>query len=102
MNNWMADPFPYPDKPISRGKVLTAEDLERLGGFARYKDVDGDGVGYRTLPGTNHPPPPTFTRGSGHNEKAQYTEREDDYVNNMDRLAHKFETMRTHVPAPPW
>ena len=77
---------------------MTAEDLERLGGFARYKDVDGDGVGYRTLPGTNHPPAAYFTRGSGHNEKAQYTEREDDYVNNMDRLAHKFETMRKHVP----
>ena len=71
--------------------MLTAEDLDRLGGFARYKDVDGDGVGYRTLPGTNHPPASYFTRGSGHNEKAQYTEREDDYINNMDRLAHKFE-----------
>ena len=100
MNNWMADPFPYPEKPIDRGKVLNAEDLERLGGFARYKDVDGDGVGYRTLPGTNHPAASYFTRGSGHNEKAQYTEREDDYINNMDRLAHKFETMRKHVPAP--
>ena len=100
MNNWMADPFPYPETPIDRGKVLTAEDLERLGGFARYKDVDGDGVGYRTLPGTNHPAAAYFTRGSGHNEKAQYTEREDDYVNNMDRLAHKFEVMRKHVPAP--
>ena len=55
MNNWMADPFAYPEKPIHRGKVLTAEDLDKLGGFARYKDVDGDGVGYRTLPGTNHP-----------------------------------------------
>ena len=86
MNNWMADPFAYPEKPIERGKVLTAEDLERLGGFARYKDVDGDGVGYRTLPGTNHPAAAYFTRGSGHNEKAQYTEREDDYINNMDRL----------------
>ena len=59
MNNWMADPFPYPEKPIDRGKVLSAEDLERLGGFARYKDIDGDGVGYRTLPGTNHPTPHT-------------------------------------------
>jgi 2-oxoglutarate ferredoxin oxidoreductase subunit alpha len=98
MNNWMADAFPYPTKPIKRGKVLTAADLERLGGFARYKDVDGDGVGYRTLPGTNHPQAAYFTRGSGHNEKAQYTEREDDYVNNMDRLSHKFETMRAHVP----
>jgi 2-oxoglutarate ferredoxin oxidoreductase subunit alpha len=100
MNNWMADAFEYPTKPIRRGKVLTAEDLERLGGFARYKDVDGDGVGYRTLPGTNHPHAAYFTRGSGHNEKAQYTEREDDYVNNLDRLAHKFETMRSHVPRP--
>ncbi|HXI42528.1 MAG TPA: 2-oxoacid:acceptor oxidoreductase subunit alpha [Bryobacteraceae bacterium] len=98
MNNWMADAFEYPTKPIKRGKVLTAEDLERLGGFARYKDVDGDGVGYRTLPGTNHPQAAYFTRGSGHNEKAQYTEREDDYVNNMDRLSHKFETMRAYVP----
>ena len=100
MNNWMADPFPYPEKPIDRGKVLTAEDLQKLGGFARYKDVDGDGVGYRTLPGTNHPNASYFTRGSGHNEKAQYTEREDDHINNMDRLAHKFEVMRKHVPAP--
>ncbi|HEY2016928.1 MAG TPA: 2-oxoacid:acceptor oxidoreductase subunit alpha [Bryobacteraceae bacterium] len=100
MNNWMADPFEYPEAPIKRGKVLTAEDLEKLGGFARYKDVDGDGVGYRTLPGTNHPSASYFTRGSGHNDKAQYTEREDDYVNNMDRLAHKFEVMRKHVPPP--
>ena len=100
MNNWMADPFQYPTAPIQRGKVLTAEDLERLGGFARYKDVDGDGIGYRTLPGTNHPNAAYFTRGSGHNEKAQYTEREDDYVNNMERLARKFETMRSHVPRP--
>src|SRR6195256_1037073 len=100
MNNWMADAFPYPEKPINRGKVLTAEDLDRLGGFARYKDVDGDGVGYRTLPGTNHAAASYFTRGSGHNEKAQYTEREDDYVNNMDRLANKFDVMRRHVPEP--
>jgi 2-oxoglutarate/2-oxoacid ferredoxin oxidoreductase subunit alpha len=100
MNNWMADPFKYPEKPINRGKVLDAEELEHLGGFARYKDLDGDGVGYRTLPGTKHPKAAYFTRGSGHNEKAQYTEREDDYIHNMDRLAHKFETMRAYVPAP--
>jgi 2-oxoglutarate ferredoxin oxidoreductase subunit alpha len=100
MNNWMADPFPYPETPIRRGKVLSAEDLDRLGGFQRYKDVDGDGVGYRTLPATNHPHASYFTRGSGHNEKAQYTEREDDYIHNMDRLAHKFEVMRKHVPLP--
>jgi 2-oxoglutarate ferredoxin oxidoreductase subunit alpha len=100
MNNWMSDPFPYPAEPIERGKVLSAGDLERLGGFARYKDVDGDGVGWRTLPGTNHPAAAYFTRGSGHNEKAQYSEREDDYMNNMDRLARKFEVMRDHVPPP--
>ena len=100
MNNWMADPFPYPEKPLDRGKVLSAEDLKRLGGFARYRDVDGDGVGYRTLPGTHHPAAAYFTRGSGHNEKAQYSEREDDYMNNMDRLAHKFEVMRGRLPEP--
>jgi 2-oxoglutarate ferredoxin oxidoreductase subunit alpha len=100
MNNWMADPFEYPVEPIARGKVLSPDDLQRLGGFGRYRDVDGDGVPYRTLPGTNHPGAGYFTRGSGHNENAAYTEREDDYVNNMDRLARKFETMRSHVPRP--
>ncbi len=100
MNSWMADPFPYPEKPIDRGKILSAEDLNRLGGFGRYEDVDGDGIPYRTLPGTKHPKAAYFTRGSGHNAKALYTEREDDYVNNMDRLARKFETMRQFVPAP--
>jgi 2-oxoglutarate ferredoxin oxidoreductase subunit alpha len=100
MNNWMAHPFEYPEKPITRGKVLSAEDLTRLGGFARYKDVDGDGIPYRTLPGTAHPNAAYFTRGSGHNEKAQYSERPDDYVNNMNRLARKFETARKFVPAP--
>ena len=64
MNNWMSEPFAYPDKPLNRGKVLSAEDLTRLGGFARYKDVDGDGIGYRTLPGTDHPLAAYFTRGT--------------------------------------
>lgn len=100
MNNWMSDPFPYPEKPINRGKVLSKEDLDRLGGFARYKDIDGDGVGYRTLPGTDHAAAAWFARGSGHNEKAQYSERPDDYVNNVDRLNRKFEHARTIVPKP--
>jgi 2-oxoglutarate ferredoxin oxidoreductase subunit alpha len=100
MNNWMADPFPYPTQPITRGKVLSAEELEKLGGFGRYKDVDGDGVGYRTLPATQHPAAAYFTRGSGHNENAAYSEREDDYVNNVDRLSRKFESMRKAIPAP--
>ena len=100
MNNWMADPFPYPATPIKRGKVLSKEDLDRLGGFARYKDVDGDGIGYRTLPGTPHPAAAYFARGSGHNEKAQYSERADDFENNMERLNRKFETARSFVPRP--
>jgi 2-oxoglutarate/2-oxoacid ferredoxin oxidoreductase subunit alpha len=100
MNNWMSEPFTYPEKPLDRGKVLTAEDLTRLGGFARYKDVDGDAIPYRTLPGTDHPQAAYFTRGSGHNEKALYTERPDDYQNLMERLARKFETARTLVPKP--
>ena len=100
MNNWMSGPFDYPEQPIRRGKVLSAEELEKLGGFARYKDVDGDGVGYRTLPGTPHTKAAYFTRGSGHNEKAQYSERPADYIANVDRLKHKFETMRQHVPKP--
>jgi 2-oxoglutarate/2-oxoacid ferredoxin oxidoreductase subunit alpha len=100
MNNWMSEPFDYPEKPIARGKVLNAEQLKELGGFARYKDVDGDGIPYRTLPGTDHPAAAYFTRGSGHNEKAQYTERPEDYQNSMLRLAHKFETAKTMVPKP--
>ena len=63
MNNWMADPFPYPEKPIRRGKVLSAADLERIQHFERYRDVDGDGICYRTLPGTDHPLAAYFTRG---------------------------------------
>src|SRR5579862_4522989 len=100
MNNWMSDPFKYPEKPIKRGKVLTKEDLDRMGAFQRYKDVDGDGTGYRTLPGTDHPAAAYFARGSGHNEKAQYSERPDDYEKNMERVNRKFETARSFVPRP--
>jgi 2-oxoglutarate/2-oxoacid ferredoxin oxidoreductase subunit alpha len=100
MNNWMTEPFTYPEKPMQRGKVLSAEDLTRLGGFVRYKDVDGDGIGYRTLPGTDHPQAAFFTRGSGHNERALYTERPDEYQQVMERLARKFETARKMVPTP--
>ena len=100
MNNWMSDPFQYPTTPIKRGKVLSKEDLDKLGGFARYKDVDGDGIGYRTLPGTSHPNAAYFARGSGHNEKALYSERADDFENNMERLNRKFETARSFVPRP--
>jgi 2-oxoglutarate ferredoxin oxidoreductase subunit alpha len=100
MNNWMSDPFEYPKVPIDRGKVLTKEDLDRLGGFARYKDVDNDGIGYRTLPGTEHPAAAYFTRGTGHNEKSGYSERPDDFEKNMERINKKFDTARAFVPRP--
>jgi 2-oxoglutarate/2-oxoacid ferredoxin oxidoreductase subunit alpha len=100
MNNWMSEPFEYPKKPLDRGKVLTAEDLNRLGGFARYRDVDGDAIGWRTLPGTRHPKAAYFTRGSGHNDSAGYTEKPDEYQTVMERLARKFENARKLVPAP--
>ncbi|MEO8432529.1 MAG: 2-oxoacid:acceptor oxidoreductase subunit alpha [Acidobacteriota bacterium] len=106
MNNWMADPFPYPERPADRGKVLrTAEEfgehVRKFQEFARYRDVDGDGIPYRTLPGfIDNPAAAYFTRGSGHTERAQYSERPEDYKNNVDRLARKFETARSHVPKP--
>jgi 2-oxoglutarate ferredoxin oxidoreductase subunit alpha len=98
MNNWMSKPFTYPDKPFDRGKVLDEEKLKAIEAWGRYKDVDGDGVPWRSLPGTGMPA--YFTRGSGHNAMAQYSEKPDDYVKNDDRLARKFDTARTLVPAP--
>ncbi|HTR04289.1 MAG TPA: 2-oxoacid:acceptor oxidoreductase subunit alpha [Thermoanaerobaculia bacterium] len=106
MNNWMADPFPFRDQPLDRGKVLkTKEELDahvaKFREFARYRDVDGDGIPWRTLPGfIDNLAATYFTRGSGHNERAQYTERPDDYKNNMDRLARKLETAKKYVPRP--
>src|SRR5213594_2147084 len=98
MNNWMSDAFQYPTRPINRGKLLTAAKLQTIGEWGRYKDVDGDGIPYRTIPGDGMPV--YFARGSGHNAKGQYSERPDDYVENMDRLARKFETARKWVPKP--
>ena len=100
MNNWMSEQFAYPDKPLDRGKVLTKEELDKLGSFARYRDVDGDAIGWRTLPGTMHPKAAYFTRGSGHNDAAGYTEKPDEYQAIMDRLSRKFENARKLVPAP--
>jgi 2-oxoglutarate ferredoxin oxidoreductase subunit alpha len=100
MNLWMSEAFKYPEAPIKRGKVLSAAELEKAGSFGRYKDIDGDGVPYRTLPGTPHRLAPYFTRGSGHNENAKYSERPGDYRKNVERLARKFETVRSRVPGP--
>ncbi|RPJ79900.1 MAG: 2-oxoacid:acceptor oxidoreductase subunit alpha, partial [Acidobacteria bacterium] len=98
MNTWMSEPFEYPSEPMDRGKVLDEATLARLGDWARYRDVDGDGIPYRTLPGDGMPA--YFCRGSGHNERAQYSERPDDYVSNADRLRRKFGMARQMVPAP--
>jgi 2-oxoglutarate ferredoxin oxidoreductase subunit alpha len=101
MNLWPTPPFKYPDKPMDRGKVLSAEDLNRLNGsWKRYADVDGDGIGWRTLPGTDHPLAAYFTRGTGHNEAAGYSERPEDWSKNLERLARKHETARTLAPPP--
>ncbi|HEV7129468.1 MAG TPA: hypothetical protein VGN32_18680, partial [Ktedonobacterales bacterium] len=100
MNLWMTEPFDYPERPMDHGKVLSAEDLQRLGGFERYGDPDGDGIGPRTLPGTEHPRAAYFTRGSGHNAKAIYTEKPDEWSANLERLERKHDHARTLVPAP--
>jgi 2-oxoglutarate ferredoxin oxidoreductase subunit alpha len=98
MNNWMSEPFQYPTEPINRGKVLDAEKLAAFikehGKWGRYLDVDGDGVGYRTVPGTNHPMAAYFARGTGHTEMAVYSERSDVWVQNMTRLRRKLDTAR--------
>jgi 2-oxoglutarate ferredoxin oxidoreductase subunit alpha len=101
MNYWMSDRFDYPTAPLNRGKVLRKEDLDRLKGqWARYKDIDGDGIGWRTLPGTDHPNAAYFTRGTGHTEQATYSEKATDWKKNMDRLTRKFNTAKTLVPKP--
>ena len=101
MNLSMSAPFDYPDKPMDRGRLLTDDDLVRMGGdFHRYRDVHGDGVPLRTIPGMNHPAAAYFTRGSGHDENARYTEDATIYKELLDRLRKKYETARTAVPAP--
>ena len=100
MNKWLADPFDYPEKPFNRGKVATARDLDNMPDFGRYKDVDGDGIPYRTLPGTEHFKAPYFTRGTGHDPYARYTEDSATFVKLVDRLNKKMETARGHVPKP--
>lgn len=104
MNNWMAEPFAYPDEPINRGKVLHKEQLEEFfadkGEWYRFRDYDKDGIPYRTVPGTDHPRAAYFTRGTGHDDRAVYSERSDDWVQNMERLRSKFQTAKTVVPQP--
>lgn len=104
MNNWLSEPFDYPDQPIDRGKALDAAQLQSFidehGKWGRYMDVDGDGIPYRTVPGTDHPLSAFFTRGTGHDEFATYSERSDDWVENMKRLRLKMDTAREMLPQP--
>ncbi|MCH7494118.1 2-oxoacid:acceptor oxidoreductase subunit alpha, partial [bacterium] len=100
MNLWMSSRFPYPDAPLDRGKVLTAEELDAVAEFGRYADPDGDGIPYRVLPGTDHPRAGFLTRGSGHDEQAVYTESGEAYERNMARLARKIQRAATILPAP--
>ncbi|MDC1143177.1 2-oxoacid:acceptor oxidoreductase subunit alpha [Planctomycetota bacterium] len=101
MNYWISDPINPPTEPLRRGKILNAEDLEKLkGDWGRYRDVDGDGIPYRTLPGTDHPAAAYFTRGTGHTPDATYSEDPQVWVDNMDRLTRKFNTAKTKVPKP--
>lgn len=105
MNQWMAKPFEYPDTPMDRGKVLWEDDLEVLlqkldNEWGRYLDVDGDGIAYRTLPGNKHPRAAFFTRGTGHDEFARYSEDPEIWEKGMDRLKRKFYLAKNLVPAP--
>jgi len=100
MNYWVTDEFQYKAPQFDRGKVLDKEGLDKVATFGRYLDVDGDGICYRTLPGTNHMKGAFFTRGSGHDEYARYTERPEAYVRNVDRLLKKWHTAKKFVPKP--
>ncbi len=99
MNTWMSEHFDYPAGPMKRGKVLTAEQVAEQG-FARYLDIDGDGIPYRTIPGNQNPDASYFNRGTGHSAYAVYSERPDDWEQNMARLNRKFDTARGKVPGP--
>jgi 2-oxoglutarate/2-oxoacid ferredoxin oxidoreductase subunit alpha len=105
MNQWMTKKFQYPETPIDRGKVLWEEDLEAKlaeldGQWGRYLDVDGDGIPYRTVPGNRHPRSAYFTRGTGHDPYARYSEEPEVWEKLMDRLSRKYETAKQYVPQP--
>ena len=100
MNDWMCPPLEWDDSYVpDRGKVLSAEELEKAEAFYRYLDVDGDAIPQRTLPGT-HPKGAFFTRGSGHNKYGKYTEIAEEYVEVLDRLKQKHSNAATAVPKP--
>jgi len=101
MNDHLTAPFEWDDtRTYDRGKVLHAADLENITKFGRYLEVDGDGITYRTYPGTHASKGAYVTRGTSHDEYAGYTEDSGTYTRNMDRLLKKWETAKSIVPAP--
>ena len=101
MNQWMTEPFEYPDTPMDRGKVLWEEDLEKIkGDWGRYRDIDGDGIPYRTFPGNKFPGSAYFMRGTGHNENARYSEDADTWAKMMDRIKRKYHNAAKFIPKP--
>ena len=101
MNQWMTEPFKYPDVPMDRGKVLWEEDLEKLkGNWGRYRDVDGDGIPYRTIPGNKHPASAYFLRGTGHTEEARYSENAENWVRMLNRIKKKYNNAAKFIPKP--
>jgi 2-oxoglutarate ferredoxin oxidoreductase subunit alpha len=101
MNDRLCKPFDWDDqRRYDRGKVMTAEDLDAGKNFGRYLDVDGDGIPWRTIPGTHPTKGAFFSRGTTRNAYAKYSEAGTDYIYNMERLRRKFETAKKLVPAP--
>lgn len=100
MNIHQTDRFEYPKNNFKRGKVLSASDLDKVQTFARYRDLDNDGIPYRTVPNTLNDKAAYFTRGTGHDDEAKYSENPETYENNMNRLAKKWDTAKTIVPKP--
>ena len=99
-NQWMTEPFEYPDRPIERGKVLWEKDLDKIKDWGRYKDVDGDFIPYRTVPGNRHPNSAYFARGTGHDDYANYSEHPGDWDKNLRRIKNKVDSSRTETPKP--
>jgi 2-oxoglutarate ferredoxin oxidoreductase subunit alpha len=100
-NQWMTEPFEYPATPLERGKVLWEEDLEKIKNeWGRYKDLDGDFIPYRTIPGNTHPMSAYFTRGTGHDDYAHYSEKPADWVKNITRIKNKIDSSTKDLPGP--
>ncbi len=100
-NQWMTPPFEYPDEPIDRGKILWEEDLEKIKDkWGRYLDLDGDNIPYRTVPGNQHPKSAYYARGTGHDDFANYSEKPEEWEENLNRINRKIESSRDILPKP--